>query len=163
MTLQARVRFFLGSAAPVIPTWYLSTSARAFLGKSFSSKLPLDFAILLTFIALFSPLLRSAAHISAALPDTIAIAIAISNDVPFNLGLIMAGFVVMSMGAATEWHLRYTAVSIMATLVAPILLIVSAVYTALAALQVCIAQFQLSALKRFSRLPKPKKQGPECK
>ena len=103
MTLQARMRFFLGAAAPVIPTWYISTFAGAFLGKSFPSELPLDFAIPLTFIALFAPLLRSAAHISAALSATIAAAL--FSDVPFNLGLIMAGFVGMSMGAATERHL----------------------------------------------------------
>jgi hypothetical protein len=47
--------------------------------------------------------LRSAAHISAALSATIAAVL--FSDVPFNLGLIMAGFVGMSMGAATERHL----------------------------------------------------------
>ena len=84
MTLQARMRFFLGAAAPVIPTWYISTFAGAFLGKSFPSELPLDFAIPLTFIALFAPLLRSAAHISAALSATIAAVL--FSDIPFNLG-----------------------------------------------------------------------------
>ncbi len=73
------------------------------MGKSFPADLPLDFAILLTFIALFAPLLRSAAHISAALSATIAAVV--FSDMPFNLGLIMAGFVGMSLGAATERHL----------------------------------------------------------
>lgn len=74
MTLQARKRFFSGTAAHVIPTWYLSTFAEALLEKSFPADLPVDFAIPFTFIAPFPPLLRSAAHISAAPYDmTVAV------------------------------------------------------------------------------------------
>lgn len=41
------------------------------------------------------------------------------SDVPFNLGLIMAGFVLIIMGAETELHVHYTAVTALRVCIAP--------------------------------------------
>ena len=60
----------------------------------------LDFAIPITFLAMIAPMFRTLAHVVAALV-AVVVAIACVN-VPYSLGLIIAGMCGMMAGAQTE-------------------------------------------------------------
>ena len=60
----------------------------------------LDFAVPITFIALFAPALRDLAHLAAAFVSvTVALALA---GLPYSLGLMIAATLAMAAGAAVE-------------------------------------------------------------
>lgn len=104
MTLKERVAFFFGVVAPVCPMWYAFTLVGAVLGNQIPPSWALDFAVPIAFLALVVPMMRTAAHVAAAL---VAIAVAIiANDLPFNLGLIVAGLAGMMTGARMELRMR---------------------------------------------------------
>lgn len=72
----------------------------ALLGQSVPPWMALDFAIPITFLALVTPMLRSLAHVVAALVSiTVALLFAF---LPYNLGLLVAGVAAMMAGAETE-------------------------------------------------------------
>ncbi|MCE8009214.1 AzlC family ABC transporter permease [Aestuariivita sp.] len=104
MTQAQKVAYFFGTVAPVCPMWYVFTLVGALVGNQIPPEWALDFAVPITFLALTVPMLRTAAHVVAAL---VAIAVAImANGMPFNLALIIAGVVGMMAGAQTELWLR---------------------------------------------------------
>lgn len=100
MTMPQKLAFFFGVAASVIPVWYLLTFLGALVGQSIPTDIPLDFATPLTFIALLAPLLRSLPHILAALASVIAGLL--FHTMPYNLGIMLAGVIGMSVGAWSE-------------------------------------------------------------
>ena len=100
MTMPQKLTFFFGVAASVIPVWYLLTFLGALVGQSIPTDIPLDFATPLTFIALLAPLLRSLPHILAALASVIAGLL--FHTMPYNLGIMLAGVIGMSVGAWSE-------------------------------------------------------------
>ncbi len=100
MTLGARIAFFAGTVTPVCPLWYVCTLAGALIGTRIPEAYALDFAVPITFLALVTPMLRTMAHVVAAL---VAIVVALLGaGIPFNLGLIVAGAAGMMAGARTE-------------------------------------------------------------
>ena len=100
MPVSARIAYFFGVVAPVCPLWYGFTLVGAYLGDRIPQTWALDFAVPITFLALIAQMLRSAAHVTAAL---VAIVTAIvANGLPFNLGLIVAGLAGMIAGAQVE-------------------------------------------------------------
>lgn len=100
MTLQQRLAYFFGTNGLIAPLWYASTYAGAVLGERIPEQIALDFALPLAFIAMICPMLRTAAHVIAALT---AVCVAIpAAGIPFNLGLIVAGLAGMLAGARTE-------------------------------------------------------------
>lgn len=104
LTLPARLAFFFGSVTLVVPLWYLATLGGAVLGQQVPPALALDFAVPITFIALVMPMLRTLAHVAAALVGVLA---ALSLTwVPYNLGLLLAGTLGMIAGAQTELWLE---------------------------------------------------------
>lgn len=108
MTISRRVRYFLGNVTPVIPMWYLGTVAGALLGTAIPANVPLDFALPITFIALIAPMLRTTAHVAAAIMSVV-LALAFVW-VPYNLGLFIAGIGAMMTGAQVElWQGRKVA------------------------------------------------------
>lgn len=104
MTLPERVAFFFGTVTPVCPMWYVFTLVGALIGNQIPPEWALDFAVPIAFLALIIPMMRTGAHVIAAL---VAIAVAIVlNGLPYNLSLIVAGIAGMMAGARTELWLK---------------------------------------------------------
>jgi predicted branched-subunit amino acid permease len=100
LTVPQRMAYFFGAVTPVCPLWYLFTLVGAVVGGRIPDSFALDFALPITFLAMITPMLRTLAHVVAAV---VAIVIAlVCADVPYNLGLIIAGMAGMVAGARTE-------------------------------------------------------------
>ncbi len=105
MTLREKLAYFAGTVTPVCPLWYLFTYIGAVAGTRIPPEFALDFAMPITFIAIFAPMLKSLAHISAAAVSVLAALTLIW--MPYNLGLILAGLAAMLTGALVEtWKER---------------------------------------------------------
>lgn len=100
MTAARKLAYFVGVAAPVVPPWYLATWAGAALGTNIPAGLPIDFAVPITFLALIVPMLRTAAHVAAALVSILGVLV--FAFLPFNLGLLIAALLAMMTGAEVE-------------------------------------------------------------
>lgn len=100
MTVAQRVRYFIGAVTPVIPLWYFFTFVGAYLGEQVPDNWALDFAIPITFLAMIAPMFRTAAHVVAAFVAVLVSLLAV--QVPYSLGLIIAGSAGMIAGAQTE-------------------------------------------------------------
>ena len=70
------------------------------LGTSIPAEWSLDMAMPLTFLALVGPMLRTFAHMAAAMTSCVlALALAF---VPYNLGLLVAAIAALAVGAEIE-------------------------------------------------------------
>jgi predicted branched-subunit amino acid permease len=100
-----KVAHYFGAAIPVCVPWYLATWAGAVAGTAIPAGLALDFAVPITFIALFAPALRTLPHIAAAVV-AVTVALALSF-LPYNLWLIVAAVAGMLTGSLVElWQER---------------------------------------------------------
>lgn len=100
MSLPQRMAYFFGSVTPITPLWVFATYLGAVLGTRIPDSWALDFALPITFLAMVGPMMRTLAHVVAAI---VAIAVAILTvGVPFNLGLLIAGAAGMMAGAQAE-------------------------------------------------------------
>lgn len=104
MQPQHKVAYYLGCMMLICPFWYLFTFLGAILGDVIPPSLEIDFAAPVCFIALLAPLLRSAAHVFAAVVSVLA-SIAF-GWMPWNLGLFCAAIVAMMAGAQVELWLK---------------------------------------------------------
>ncbi len=91
---------FFGAAAVTCPLWYASSVTGALIGRGLPAGLALDFAVPITFIALFAPGLRSPAHLAAAFVS-VAVALALAG-LPYSLGLLAAAALAMAAGAGVD-------------------------------------------------------------
>lgn len=98
--------YFLGVVTPICPPWYLFTYLGASLGQTIPPNLGLDFALPIAFLAMIGPMLRTAAHRSAAFA-AILLALLFAG-LPYNLGLLVAAMGGMMVGAETERRLGIT-------------------------------------------------------
>ena len=98
--LAEKLAFFLGTIVPVAPLWYAFTWIGATLGAGIPPEFGLDFAVPITFIAIIAPMLRSAAHVGAALVSVVA-ALGLVW-MPYGTGLLVAGVLAMVAGALFE-------------------------------------------------------------
>jgi predicted branched-subunit amino acid permease len=104
MSPAEKLAYYFGAVSPVIPCWY----AFCYIGAVFGSEIPdsfaLDFAVPITFLAVVAPMLRTAAHVAAALTSVFcALALA---WVPAGLGLLIAATLAMMVGARVELWLE---------------------------------------------------------
>ena len=99
-SMAQRMAYFAGTVAPVCPFWYVFTLVGALIGTSIPDSLALDFALPITFLALITPMLRTRAHVVAAVVS-IVLALTLAF-LPYNLGLLIAGLVAMVTGAEVE-------------------------------------------------------------
>ncbi|WP_204115681.1 AzlC family ABC transporter permease [Shimia biformata] len=108
MPLNEKVRYFIGCVIPVVTVWYITSMIGALVGTALPDGLAIDFAVPITFLALTAPMLRTLAHVAAAL---VAVATAlVFAFLPYNLGLIVAGIAGMMTGAQVElWMTRRAA------------------------------------------------------
>jgi len=100
MTPRAKLAYYMGVITPVCPMWYVATYGGAVLGDVIPADLPIDFAVPITFLALIVPMLRSAAHVVAAVVSITGVLV--FSFVPFNLGLLLAALLAMIAGAEVE-------------------------------------------------------------
>jgi predicted branched-subunit amino acid permease len=99
-TLRQRLSYFWGTVAPVCPFWYVFTGVGAKIGTSIPESFALDFALPICFLAIIMPMLRTRAHLAAAL---VSIVVALTFAwLPYNLGLMVAGVLGMMTGAEVE-------------------------------------------------------------
>ncbi len=99
-TLAQRTAYYFGVTTPIYPVWLALTVAGALVGTAIPGWLALDFAVPICFLAIVGPMLRSPAHVAAALTSivgTLALAV-----VPYGLGLLIAAAVAMAVGARVE-------------------------------------------------------------
>lgn len=100
MKVSERLRYFFGVVSPLTPAWLVATYLGAVVGTRIPESWGLDFALPITFLAMIGPMLRTPAHVVAAL---VAIVVALlSTTIPFNLGLLIAGCAGMMAGARCE-------------------------------------------------------------
>ena len=104
MSPAARVAYYFGCMILICPIWYGCTLLGALVGQAIPAAFSLDFAVPVCFIAMTAPLLRSAAHVLAALVAALA-ALAFAW-VPWSLGLIIAAALGIVTGAQTELYLQ---------------------------------------------------------
>lgn len=105
MSQSEKMAFFFGAIVPVGIPWYVATYAGAVAGEAIPPGFALDFAVPVTFIALFAPALRRAPYLAAALVSVGAALLL--TWLPFNLWLIVASLLAMLTGAGVElWQER---------------------------------------------------------
>jgi len=92
--------YFFGTVTPVVPLWYIFTLIGAMVGSSVPDSWALDFAIPITFLAMIAPMFRTLAHVAAAVVAVVVSLFAV--EVPYALGLIIAGLAGMITGAQVE-------------------------------------------------------------
>lgn len=108
MELSEKAAYFFGMVVPVCLPWYATTWAGTFLGTGLPPGWGLDFAVPITFIAVLAPMLRTPAHVAAALVSVLG-TLALWG-LPWNLGLLVAALAAMATGAAVEvWSERRAA------------------------------------------------------
>ena len=100
MTTKQRMAYFFGTNSLVAPVWYTMTLTGALVGTRVPDSFALDFAVPIAFLAMIGPMLRTPAHVVAAL-GAIATSI-LAVGIPYNLGLLVAGTAGMIAGARTE-------------------------------------------------------------
>ncbi len=92
--------YLLGSGLALWTTWQISTAAGILVGSVIPPELPLDFFIVLTFIALVVPNLEDRAGLfSAVAAGTISV---FAFQIPFRLGLVVAALVGIAVGMVVE-------------------------------------------------------------
>ena len=98
--VSQRILFALGVAAPIVPLWFASTWLGAVVGASVPPAFALDFAIPITFLALVGPMLRTVAHVAAAVVSAV---VALSTTwMPTGTGVLVAAACACVTGALVE-------------------------------------------------------------
>lgn len=95
-----KVRYFAGTALYVFPSWVGATVAGAALGAALPDWVPLGFALPLAFAALAAPMLKSAAHVTAAAVSVVGTLLL--AGLPWNAGLLVAALAALAAGAEVE-------------------------------------------------------------
>ncbi len=104
MSVPQRMAYFVGSVTPITPLWILATYLGAVLGAQIPESWALDFALPITFLSMIGPMMRTLAHVVAALVAIVVALLCVA--VPFNLGLLIAGIAGMMAGAQAELMLE---------------------------------------------------------
>lgn len=100
MRAPEKAAYFFGVAIGTCPWWYVFSVIGAAVGAAIPASLALDFAVPITFIALFAPALRSLPQIAAAFVAVVA-ALAFAG-LPYSAGLLIAATLGMLAGAGVE-------------------------------------------------------------
>jgi predicted branched-subunit amino acid permease len=80
MTTREKLAYFFGVLLPVCPLWYVFTLVGALVGETIPESLALDFAVPITFLALVAPMLKTLAHLAAAV-TSVAMAVGAGVEV----------------------------------------------------------------------------------
>jgi len=99
-SLSAKLAYFFGTMTLMTPMWFVGTYVGAVAGAALPESLAVDFAMPILFLALVGPMLKTLAHMAAAVTSVIA-ALALSF-LPSGVGLLGAAFLAMAVGAEIE-------------------------------------------------------------
>lgn len=99
-SISAKVAYFLGVAAPLATVWYIMTLVGVLVGTSIPQEWGLDFILPITFIGLFAPMLRTLAHLAAAV-TSVVVALFFA-DLPSGMGVLIGAFCAMIVGVLVE-------------------------------------------------------------
>ena len=103
MTVIEKTSYLFGTAAAVAPFWYGFTLVGALIGESIPAHYSVDFALPVCFISMFAPLMRSLPHLAAVLVS-IFLSLLL-HWMPYNLGLLVAALLAMSVAVQVEQRL----------------------------------------------------------
>jgi 4-azaleucine resistance transporter AzlC len=92
--------FFLGAGLTLWTSWQISTAIGILLGATLPESWPLDFALPITFIAIIIPALKDRPAIAAAM--TAGLVALVAFDLPYKLGLMLAGLLGIAVGTFLE-------------------------------------------------------------
>ena len=104
MSIAARLFYIFGMMSHLAPIWYGCTLLGALVGNAIPEAFALDYAVALTFVAMTAPLLKSLAHLAAAV-TSITCALLFSG-MPYGSGLLVAALIAMFVGALVEQRLE---------------------------------------------------------
>lgn len=95
-----KMAYYFGTIFPSAVAWYGATFVGAWFGTAIPAEFALDFAPAIVFLAIVAPMLKSLAHIAAAITSiTAALVLAF---LPFSTGLLIAAGLAMVVGAEVE-------------------------------------------------------------
>ena len=108
LTVRQRLAYFFGTCLTCCLPWSIATYLGATIGSAIPESWALDFVIPITFLAMIAPILRTAAHMAAAL---VAIVAALGfSFMPSGTGMLIAAPLGMATGALFEtWMARQKA------------------------------------------------------
>ncbi len=92
--------FFVGTMVLMAPLWTIGTWVGAVTGDAMPDWITIDFAMPLLFLSIVGPMLKTLAHVSAAL--TSIVAALLFGFLPSGIGLLIAAFAAMAVGAEME-------------------------------------------------------------
>lgn len=95
-----KFQFFCGTMTLMLPLWTIGTWAGAVTGQAMPDNFDLEFAMPIMFLALVAPMIKSLPHLAAAV--TSIIGALLLAGLPSGIGLLIAGFVAMAVGAELE-------------------------------------------------------------
>lgn len=98
--VATKVAYFAGAVTIITPTWMGFTAIGALAGAAIPDAVPLAFVMPLLFLALVGPMLRTVAHLLAAI-TSIIVGLLLAW-MPSGIGLLLAAFAAMAVGAETE-------------------------------------------------------------
>lgn len=100
MSVDDRVWYFLGVATPIAPLWGTTTLVGAMIGSAIPEAFAIDFILPIAFLSMVAPMLKSVAHVAAAMVS-IVVALVL-NGLPAGMGLLIAAFCAMVAGVLVE-------------------------------------------------------------
>tara|TARA_R110002051_G_scaffold1008_12_gene5063 strand:- start:16202 stop:16912 length:711 start_codon:yes stop_codon:yes gene_type:complete len=100
MTVQARVYYFLGVATAIAPVWCGTTLVGAIIGAAIPEALALDFILPIAFLSMVAPMMRTLAHLAAAIVSIVVALLLIG--LPSGSGLLIAAVCAMAAGVIVE-------------------------------------------------------------
>jgi len=92
--------FFVGTMVLMAPLWTIGTWVGAVTGDALPAWITIDFAMPLLFLSIVGPMLKTLAHLFAAI-TSIVVAL-IFGFLPSGTGLLIAAFAAMAVGAEIE-------------------------------------------------------------
>ena len=95
-----KVVYFLGTIALTAPLWIVGTLIGAATGGALPDSASIDFAMPILFLAIVGPMLKTIAHLAAAVSS--AVAAMLLFWLPTGIGLLIAAAIAMAVGAEIE-------------------------------------------------------------
>ena len=92
--------FFCGTMVLMFPLWVIGTAIGAIAGDVLPDALDLDFAMPIMFLALTAPMVKTLAHLGAAV--TSILGALLFAFLPSGIGILVAGLCAMTVGAEIE-------------------------------------------------------------
>jgi len=103
--IREKVGFFCGTMLFMFPLWLIGTWIGAVTGEALPQSFELDVAMPIMFLALVGPMLKTVAHLAAAV--TSIIGAMVFSFLPSGIDILLAAFVAMAVGAEIErWRGR---------------------------------------------------------